>query len=55
MAARDARSHPPVIRAGWKWEVFDSDCGVLTPGLRQLDVVCPGFSADCLETIEEID
>ena len=24
-------------------------------GLRQLDVVCPGFSADCLETIEEID
>jgi ferrochelatase len=24
-------------------------------GLRKLDVVCPGFSADCLETIEEID
>ena len=24
-------------------------------GLRRLDVVCPGFSADCLETIEEID
>ena len=24
-------------------------------GLRSLDVVCPGFSADCLETIEEID
>jgi protoporphyrin/coproporphyrin ferrochelatase len=24
-------------------------------GLRNLDVVCPGFSADCLETIEEID
>lgn len=23
-------------------------------GLQQLDVVCPGFSADCLETLEEI-
>ena len=22
---------------------------------RKVDVVCPGFSADCLETIEEID
>lgn len=24
-------------------------------GLKSVDVVCPGFSADCLETIEEID
>lgn len=24
-------------------------------GLSRLDVVCPGFAADCLETIEEID
>ena len=24
-------------------------------GVRALDVICPGFSADCLETIEEID
>lgn len=24
-------------------------------GTRSLDVICPGFSADCLETIEEID
>jgi protoporphyrin/coproporphyrin ferrochelatase len=24
-------------------------------GVRRLDVVCPGFSADCLETLEEID
>lgn len=24
-------------------------------GVRSLDVVCPGFAADCLETIEEID
>ena len=23
--------------------------------LKGLDVICPGFSADCLETIEEID
>jgi len=24
-------------------------------GVRRVDVLCPGFSADCLETIEEID
>ncbi len=24
-------------------------------GLKRLDVACPGFAADCLETIEEID
>lgn len=24
-------------------------------GVRTLDVICPGFSADCLETLEEID
>lgn len=24
-------------------------------GLRSLDVVCPGFAADCLETLEEIE
>jgi protoporphyrin/coproporphyrin ferrochelatase len=24
-------------------------------GTRSLDVICPGFSADCLETLEEID
>ncbi len=24
-------------------------------GLKSVDVICPGFSADCLETIEEID
>ncbi|MFP3941278.1 MAG: ferrochelatase [Thermoanaerobaculia bacterium] len=24
-------------------------------GVKSLDVVCPGFAADCLETIEEID
>ena len=24
-------------------------------GVRRLDVVCPGFAADCLETIEEMD
>ena len=23
-------------------------------GLRRVDVVCPGFAADCLETLEEI-
>ncbi len=24
-------------------------------GTRKLDIICPGFSADCLETIDEID
>ncbi|HYU32342.1 MAG TPA: ferrochelatase [Thermoanaerobaculia bacterium] len=24
-------------------------------GIRTLDVICPGFSADCLETLEEMD
>lgn len=24
-------------------------------GLRSVDMICPGFSADCLETLEEID
>jgi protoporphyrin/coproporphyrin ferrochelatase len=24
-------------------------------GVKSLDVICPGFSADCLETLEEID
>ena len=24
-------------------------------GIKKVDVICPGFSADCLETIEEID
>mgnify|MGYP002063883746 CR=1 FL=1 len=23
--------------------------------MRSVDIICPGFSADCLETIEEID
>lgn len=29
--------------------------GMARSGIRSLDVVCPGFSADCLETLEEID
>lgn len=29
--------------------------GMAKSGVRSLDVICPGFSADCLETIEEID
>jgi len=26
-----------------------------TQGVQSVDVICPGFSADCLETLEEID
>ncbi len=29
--------------------------GLAAAGVRSLDVVCPGFAADCLETLEEID
>lgn len=29
--------------------------GMAKSGIRSLDVICPGFSADCLETLEEID
>ncbi len=29
--------------------------GLAHAGVRRLDVVCPGFSADCLETLEEIN
>ncbi|MES1211453.1 MAG: ferrochelatase, partial [Acidobacteriota bacterium] len=29
--------------------------GLAQAGVRSLDIVCPGFSADCLETLEEID
>ena len=28
--------------------------GVISPVLGRVDVVCPGFVADCLETLEEI-
>ena len=24
-------------------------------GIKSVDIICPGFSADCLETLEEID
>ncbi len=26
-----------------------------TQGVKSVDIICPGFSADCLETLEEID
>ena len=28
--------------------------GLARQGIRQVDVLCPGFPADCLETLEEI-
>ncbi len=33
-------------------EAVLKDCA--TKGIREVDVVCPGFAADCLETLEEI-
>jgi ferrochelatase len=29
--------------------------GLAKDGLKRLDVICPGFSCDCLETLEEIE
>jgi ferrochelatase len=29
--------------------------GLAQSGVRSLDVLCPGFAADCLETLDEID
>ncbi|QDW66824.1 ferrochelatase [Luteimonas granuli] len=42
---------------GGKWlsPATDATVGALpAEGVRRIDVVCPGFSADCLETLEEI-
>lgn len=33
----------------------DTVTAMARAGVRSLDVVCPGFAADCLETLEEID
>ena len=30
-------------------------CALARAGIKKLDVVCPGFSVDCVETLEEID
>lgn len=44
-----------VGRAEWLRPYTDETIRQLgTEGLERLDVVCPGFSADCLETLEEI-
>jgi protoporphyrin/coproporphyrin ferrochelatase len=44
-----------VGRARWLAPYTDVHIEALASrGLRQLDVICPGFSADCLETLEEV-
>lgn len=44
-----------VGRAEWLRPYTDETVTKLgSDGLQRLDVVCPGFSADCLETLEEI-
>ena len=44
-----------VGRAEWLRPYTDETIETLgKQGLGQLDVICPGFSADCLETLEEI-
>lgn len=34
---------------------IDTVTAMAQSGVESLDVICPGFSADCLETLEEID
>ena len=42
-------------RAAWLQPYTDKSLVELANhGVRSVDVVCPGFSADCLETLEEI-
>lgn len=42
-------------RAEWiKPYTLDEACGMAARGESMVDVVCPGFAVDCLETIEEI-
>jgi protoporphyrin/coproporphyrin ferrochelatase len=44
-----------VGRAPWLQPYTDEVISQLvTTGTRRLDVICPGFSADCLETLDEI-
>ncbi|HRD72471.1 MAG TPA: ferrochelatase [Aquimonas sp.] len=44
-----------VGREEWLRPYTDETVGQLaTQGVRKLDVVCPGFAVDCLETLEEI-
>ena len=37
-----------------EWTVGSGLSVISTEGVERLDVVCPGFSTDCLETLEEI-
>ena len=42
-------------KAPWAQPYTDATVRALaTRGVRKLDVMCPGFAADCLETLEEI-
>ena len=43
-------------RAAWLQPYTDKSLVQLAnQGIRSVDVICPGFSADCLETLEEIE
>ena len=44
-------------RAAWATALTLTLAGTFSSaarGLRQVDVVCPGFAVDCLETLEEV-
>ena len=43
-------------RAAWLQPYTDKSLEQLAnQGVRSVNVICPGFSADCLETLEEIE
>lgn len=44
-----------VGKAKWLEPYTDQTIAALAKKLKRLDVICPGFAADCLETLEEID
>jgi protoporphyrin/coproporphyrin ferrochelatase len=42
-------------RARWlEPSTLDTVCALASRGVKKIDVICPGFAADCLETLEEI-
>lgn len=44
-----------VGKAQWTGPYTDQTIAALAKKLKRLDVICPGFAADCLETLEEIE
>ena len=51
----DLSFHSPVGRARWRApSKLPPPRGLAQAGMRRVDIVCPGFVSDCLETLEEL-